>query len=157
MQIERTSRRSSRPRTQRLTTMPSRTSRTRLVEIFPSNAFSSSIPFNFFRLPTLDLSCSFFRRSHPLFSMLCTLFDKNTRVAYPPQGTATLSRVPKAQKRPPVSPFPASLTHSLSRISFACHSYANTRDVCPPAALNLFFSSLCDSVPRWQTAFSIYL
>src|SRR6266851_6592942 len=34
----------------------------------------------------------------------------------------------KAQKRPPVSPFPATLTHSLSRNPFVCHSYANTRD-----------------------------
>jgi len=33
-----------------------------------------------------------------------------------------------AQKRPPVSPFPATLTHSLSCNPFACHSYENTRD-----------------------------
>src|ERR1700730_8768482 len=34
----------------------------------------------------------------------------------------------KTQKCPPVSPLPATLTHSLSRNPFACHSYANTRD-----------------------------
>src|SRR6202166_2333636 len=34
----------------------------------------------------------------------------------------------KAQKHAFVSPLFATLTHSLSRKSFACHSYANTRD-----------------------------
>src|SRR5712691_9458928 len=34
----------------------------------------------------------------------------------------------EAQKRPPVSPFPATLTHSLSCNPFVCHSYENTWD-----------------------------
>ncbi len=39
-----------------------------------------------------------------------------------------------AQKCPSVSPLFATLTHSMSRKSFACHSYANTQDggVTPP-------------------------
>jgi hypothetical protein len=47
----------------------------------------------------------------------------------------------EAQKCPPVSPLPATLTHSLSRKSFPCHSYANTRDrgATPPPK---FFSPL---------------
>jgi hypothetical protein len=35
----------------------------------------------------------------------------------------------EAQKRIALSSFLATLTHSLSRNSFACHSYANTRDM----------------------------
>ena len=35
----------------------------------------------------------------------------------------------KTQKCPPVSPLPVTLTHSLSRNPFICHSYANTRGV----------------------------
>ncbi len=40
-----------------------------------------------------------------------------------------------AQKCPSASPLFATLTHSLSRKSFPCHSYANTRDggVTPPS------------------------
>ena len=34
----------------------------------------------------------------------------------------------EAQKCPSISPLLATLTHSLSRKSFPCHSYANTRD-----------------------------
>ena len=43
-------------------------------------------------------------------------------------------RCTEAQKCPSVSPLPATLTHSVSRKSFPCHSYANTRDrgVKPP-------------------------
>src|ERR1700676_1652952 len=46
----------------------------------------------------------------------------------------------EAQKCPSISPLPATLTHSLSRNSFACHSYANTRDM--GATLPKFFSPL---------------
>ena len=42
--------------------------------------------------------------------------------------SANPSRAPKAQKCVSLSPSPATLTHYLSRKSFACHSYANTRD-----------------------------
>jgi hypothetical protein len=47
----------------------------------------------------------------------------------------------EAQKCPSVSPLPATLTHSVSRKSFPCHSYANTRDrgATPPPK---FFSPL---------------
>src|SRR5713226_836587 len=39
-----------------------------------------------------------------------------------------LLRCTEAQKYPSVTPLLASLTHSVSRKSFPCHSYANTRD-----------------------------
>ena len=42
--------------------------------------------------------------------------------------SANPSRTPKAQKCLSLSPVVATLTHSLSRKSFVCHSYANTRD-----------------------------
>ena len=76
-------------------------------------------------LPTLVRSCSSFLHGRLLFSTVCGLFDKKSR------GGISLPVIPSCaeeQKCPPVSPLPATLTHSLSRKSFACHSYANTRD-----------------------------
>ena len=43
-------------------------------------------------------------------------------------------RATEAQKRAPVTPLFATLTDSLSRKSFPCHSYANTRGVRIPAS-----------------------
>src|SRR5579859_4517541 len=43
-------------------------------------------PFVFNRLRTLFPSCSFFSRSHRLFSTACALFDKNTRGGTPPRS-----------------------------------------------------------------------
>jgi hypothetical protein len=71
-----------------------------------------------------------------------------------------------AQKSPFVSPLLATLTHSVSRKSFPCHSYANTRDrgVTPspksfspvvarhsPLALTPFSMNTCKSVSRQST------
>jgi hypothetical protein len=131
---------------------------TNLTEISLSS-LTSSISFISFRLRALKLSCGFFRLSHPLFSMLCALFDKNTRVAYPlpiftshrsPVTGRALRRAPQAQKCPPVSPLPATFTHSLSRNPFVCHSYTNTRDRRCHAVSN--FQS--GSISRWQSNFA---
>src|SRR5258708_3026865 len=54
-----------------------------------------------------------------------------------------LVRCTEAQKRLFVSPLLATLTHSLSRKSFPCHSYANTR------------GCACFRTPRIQRASSI--
>jgi hypothetical protein len=109
--MERISRRACRPRTQRLTPMPSQTS---------------------------QLSSAGYTYKRP----------------------ANPCRAPKAQEPLPVSPFPATLTHSLSRKSFACHSYANTRDGCPtplpisahssgnPILLDLYFHGLTNPFSR---------
>ncbi len=51
----------------------------------------------------------------------------------------------EAQKRPPVSPFPATLTHSLSCNPFVCHSYANPPD--GGAALDLKSETLLQLCP----------
>src|SRR6202790_2152404 len=58
----------------------------------------------------------------------------------------------EAQKSPCISPLLATLTHSLSRKSFACHSYANNRDrrVAPPK-----FSLRFDTPSRTLTPFRI--
>ena len=58
------------------------------------------------------------------------LFAKHPGWGYPSEDV----RCTEAQKCPSVSPLFATLTHSVSRKSFACHSYANTRDggVTPP-------------------------
>jgi hypothetical protein len=84
-----------------------------------------SISFLSFRLRTLKLSCRSFSDSRPLFSTTCALFLQNTRGGIP---LRVLVRCTKVQKCLSVSPLLATLTHSVSRKSFPCHSYANTRD-----------------------------
>jgi hypothetical protein len=66
-----------------------------------------------------------FSHSDPLFSNTSALFSQNTRGGIP---LPELVRCTEAQKSLFVSPLPATLTHSVSRKSFPCHSYANTRD-----------------------------
>src|SRR5712692_7870764 len=84
-----------------------------------------SISFTSFRLRTLFLSLRSFFDSRPLFSITSVLFLQNTRGGIPLQE---LVRCTEAQKCLFVSPLLATLTHSVSRKSFPCHSYANTRD-----------------------------
>jgi hypothetical protein len=69
----------------------------------------------------------------------------------PPFDSSSIPcRARKAQKGDPASPLFATLTHSLSRKSFPCHSYANTRDVGATfCSYSGFFPSVC-SVPLWQ-------
>src|SRR5713101_3987807 len=76
-------------------------------------------------LRTLFLSLRSFPRSHRLFSIACGLFSQNTGGGIPLRD---LVRCTEAQKCLSVSPLLATLTHSVSRKSFPCHSYANTRD-----------------------------
>ena len=94
-------------------------------------------PFVFNGLHTLKLSCVSFPHSNRLFSIACVLFDKNTGGGIPRQHFVSCAQT---QTCLPASPLLATLTHSLSRNPFVCHSYANTRDGCatPPS----FFSSL---------------
>src|SRR5260370_14602433 len=82
-------------------------------------------PFVFSCLQTLFLSLRSFPRSHQLFSIACGLFLQNTRGGIP---LPDLVRCTEAQKCLFVSPLLATLTHSVSRKSFPCHSYATTRD-----------------------------
>ncbi len=100
-------------------------SRTNLAGSSPSTSFTSSISFASFRLRTLDFSLRSFLDSRPLFSTTSALFRQNTRGGIPLRD---LVRCTEAQKRLFVSPLLATLTHSVSRKSFPCHSYANTRD-----------------------------
>src|SRR6266851_1908282 len=86
---------------------------------------TSSISFLSFRLRTLKLSCRSFSHPDPLFSITSALFLQNTRGGIPLRD---LARCTEAQKCLFVSPLLATLTHSVSRKSFPCHSYANTRD-----------------------------
>jgi hypothetical protein len=65
-------------------------------------------------------------------SFPCLRFQLSTVDCRPLLGSR---RAPKAQKRAPVTPLFATLTHSLSRKSFACHSYANTRGVGIPTSI----------------------
>jgi hypothetical protein len=94
-----------------------------------------------------------FSHSDPLFSITSALFSQNTRGGIPLQE---LVRCTEAQKCLFVSPLPATLTHSLSRKSFPCHSYANTRDggaTVAPASTPLFaFAIICATwrlYPLW--------
>jgi hypothetical protein len=63
-------------------------------------------------------------------------------------GASSVPRAPTPKKHTFVSPFPATLTHSLSRKPFPCHSYANTRDMGVTAA------PFSNSVSRWQINFA---
>jgi len=82
-------------------------------------------PFVFSGLQTLFLSLRSFPRSHRLFSTTSELFLQNTRGGIPLREPV---RCTEAQQCLPVSPLLVTLTHSLWRKSFPCHSYANTRD-----------------------------
>src|SRR5712692_101448 len=113
-------------------------SRTNLAGFSP---FISSISFSSFRLRTLKLSCRSFSDSRPLFSTTSALFLQNTRGGTPLRD---LVRCTEAQKCLSVSPLLTTLTHSLSRKSFPCHSYANTRDRGATVAPNLSSNLLSD-------------
>ena len=71
-------------------------------------------------LRTLRRSCRSFCDSHPLFSMISALFDKNTGGGIPPRLQASqvtshespASSCAETQKRPAVSPLPATLTQT---------------------------------------------
>src|ERR1700731_430119 len=97
----------------------------------PCDACPLRQPFVFNGLHTLFLSCRSFSHSTRLFSIACALFDKNTGGGIPLpalHGSHVTDRSPRSsscaetQKRRSASPLPATLTHSLSRNSFPCHS-----------------------------------
>ena len=68
--------------------------------------------------------CSLFTAPALSFQQLAASFCKTPGVGVP----LRTGRCTEAPKCPSVSPLPATLTHSVSRKSFPCHSYANTRD-----------------------------
>src|SRR5258707_15390814 len=68
--------------------------------------------------------CSLFATPVLCFQQLAASFPKTPGVGVPLRD----GRCTEAQKCPSVSPLFATLTHSVSRKSFPCHSYANTRD-----------------------------
>jgi len=68
--------------------------------------------------------CALFTAPALSFQQLAASFCKTPGVGVPLRA----GRCTEAQKCPSVSPLPATLTHSVSRKSFPCHSYANTRD-----------------------------
>ena len=108
-------------------------SRINLADRCSSNLSTSSISFASFGLRTLFLSLRSFSDSRPLFSTTSALFLQNTRGGIP---LRELVRCAEAQKCLSVTPLFATLTHSVSRKSFPCHSYANTRDGGATAAAN---------------------
>ncbi len=108
------------------------------------------------------------------FQQLAASYPKTPGVGYPERiyGTPRVGvplpdgRCTVAQKCPSVSPLPATLTHSVSRKSFPCHSYANTRDrgvTAPPKSssplatrhsplpLTPFRINTCKSVSKQRT------
>jgi len=91
-----------------------------------SSGRSTSKSHHFSSLPALIFSCRSFSDLDPLFSITSGLFDKDTRGGIPLPAP---SRVSQAQNRHFLSPLLATLTDSLSRNSFPCRSYANTRGV----------------------------
>jgi hypothetical protein len=124
-------------------------------------------PFVFILLPALKLSCLSFSSPRRLFSIVCGLFCENTSGGIPLPDlhgshlTSHTSRpsCAETQKRPPVSPLAATLTDFLSRKSFACHSYTNTRGVCTTPCKFLAsarqLSTVDGKVPSSLTTFRI--
>src|SRR5713226_6490994 len=111
-----------------------------------SSPFTSSISFTSFRLRTLDLSLRSFLDSRPLFSITSALFLQNTRGGTP---LREIFRCTEAQKCLSVTPLFATLTHSVSRKSFPCHSYANTRDGgVTVASVQCLRASVANPAPR---------
>ncbi len=76
-------------------------------------------------LRTLYLSLRSFPPARRLFSITSRLFLQNTRGGIPLRERV---RCTEARQRLPVSPLLATLTHSVSRKSFPCRSYANSPD-----------------------------
>src|SRR5258708_1216801 len=74
--------------------------------------------------PPCSLLCASKKVNSHRSSNFQPLFAKHPGWGYPSEDV----RCTEAQKCPSVSPLFATLTHSVSRKSFACHSYANTRD-----------------------------
>ncbi len=109
-----------------------------------SSTSSISFPSNLLR--TLHLSCRSFHSSRPLFSTTSGLFLQNT------QGGGLLRklvRCTEAQTCLSVTPLFATLTHSVSRKSFPCHSYANTRDGgVTVASVQCLRASVANPAPR---------
>src|SRR6266852_4570603 len=128
-------------------------SRTNLAGSSPSTSFTSSISFTSFRLRTLFLSLRSFLDSRPLFSITSALFLQNTRGGIPLRD---LVRRTEAQKCLSVTPLFATLTHSVSRKSFPCHSYANTRDGGATLAPVSASASLCLESAGCPNRFSLF-
>jgi hypothetical protein len=80
---------------------------------------------------------TFSKKPTPSPSSKSSLFLQNTRGGIPRQHFVSCAKTQKCQS---ASPLLATLTHSLSRNSFPCHSYANTQDDGP--TLSKFFSPL---------------
>ncbi len=118
-------------------------SRTNFVDRHSS---TSSISFASFRLRTLHLSCRSFHSSRPLFSTTSGFFLQNTGGGIPLRD---FFRCTEAQKCLSVTPLLATLTHSVSRKSFPCHSYANTRDGgVTVASVQCLRASVANPAPR---------
>src|SRR5713226_730938 len=85
--------------------------------------------------------CALFSAPILCFQQLADSFCKTPGVGVPLHDVGGCAG---AQKCLSVSPLPATLTHSLSRKSFPCHSYANTRDMGVTAAPSFCSSLLSD-------------
>ena len=81
--------------------------------------------------------------------LLCNQANPASFCKSPGWGVPTREfvRCTEAQKCPFVSPLVATLTHSLSRKSFPCHSYRNTRDGGVTVASVSASMSLCRRLP----------
>src|SRR5713226_6857267 len=89
--------------------------------------------------------CALFSAPILCFQQLADSFCKTPGVGVPLHDVGGCAG---AQKCLSVSPLPATLTHSLSRKSFPCHSYANTRDGGVTAATNFERFQLPTRLPR---------
>jgi hypothetical protein len=111
----------------------------------------------------LAASFAFSKNSTPSPSSKSSLFSQNTRGGIPQQHFVSCAKTQKCQS---ASPLLATLTHSLSRNSFPCHSYANTGDMgldafplphllpqppTHPLSVSTFRMNTCKSVSKQRT------
>src|SRR6266478_1356585 len=88
--------------------------------VSPSNPFKTS--------PRSVPPCLFGKSNLPLKSFPCHTSEESACKSFASPSAAFTLSVPKHSKHASVTPLFATLTHSRSPKSFACHSYENTRD-----------------------------
>src|SRR5579859_7128418 len=117
------------------------------VDIEPPSPQPASISFISLRLRTLDLSCAFFSRLDPLFSIACALFDQNTRGGIPSHASvrtisvSSMSLWQNQSYRSPLTTFRINTCKSVSKQStltpFRMNTYEKRGEGVPPSRVPL--------------------
>jgi len=109
---------------------PHRPARRGGVDTKPRCPQPASISFISLRLRTLDLSCTFFSRLDPLFSIACALFDLNTRGGIPSHASVSVPSVPLWQTQ-----FCRPFVFMVLRIAFPASPSVSQSSALPPGCV----------------------